>query len=53
MDRDIQLRIGGERVPLNLFARKVILGGLLGMIGALKDVDPKQEIQLTVGPAGQ
>jgi len=51
MERDVELQIGGKRVPLNIFAKRVILGALLGMLDALKDVDPKQEISLKVGPA--
>lgn len=50
-DRDIELRVGDKRVPLNIFAKSVILGALLGMLGALKDVDPAQEIHIRVGPA--
>ena len=51
MERDIELRVGDKRVPLNIFAKQVILGALLGMLGALKDVDPAQEIRIQVGPA--
>ena len=51
MDRDIELRVGEERIPLNIFAKQVILGALLGMLGALKGVDPNREISLKIGPA--
>lgn len=50
-ERDIELSVGDKRVPLNIFAKRVILGALLGMLGALKDVDPAQEIHIRVGPA--
>lgn len=50
MDRDIELRVGEERIPLNIFAKQVILGGLLGMLGALKGVDLQQGIRIEVRP---
>lgn len=49
-DREIELRVGDKRIPLNIFAKHVIIGALLGMLGALKDVDLDQGISIRVGP---
>jgi hypothetical protein len=53
VDRDIELRVGEARIPLNIFAKQVVLGAVLGMLGALKGVDLKQQISIQVGPARQ
>jgi hypothetical protein len=53
VDRDIELRMGDKRIPLSIFPKQVILGTLLGLLGALKGVDLKQAISIQVGPARQ
>ena len=51
MDRDLQILSGGKNVPLNEFARKVVLNTLLGLLGSLSDVDTSREILITLKPA--
>jgi hypothetical protein len=48
MERELQLVVGGARVPLNDFAHRVVLNTLLGLLGSLRDVDTSQEIRIVV-----
>jgi len=50
MDHDLQILSGGKKVPLNEFARKVVLNTLLGLLGSLSDVDTGEEILITLKP---
>jgi hypothetical protein len=52
MAREIEIVSGGKKVPLNSFAQKAVLGTLLGLLGALRDVDTRAEIRITVTPEG-
>jgi len=49
MSRTIEISAGGRRVPLNEFARDIILNALLGLLKSLKGADPEQEITIRVG----
>lgn len=51
MHHDLQILSGGKNVPLNEFARKVVLNTLLGLLGSLSDVDVGGEILITLKPA--
>jgi hypothetical protein len=51
MDRDVSLRCGGKTVDLNDFSARVLLGTLLGLLGALRGVDTRQEITVMIDPA--
>ncbi len=51
MEREIQIESGGTKVSLNSFAQRVVLGTILGLMGALHDVDVRGEIRIVVKPA--
>ena len=51
MDRDLEIDCGGKRVPMNRFARAVVLNTVLGLVRSLKGVEPDAEITLRLGPA--
>jgi len=51
MERELELACGGKRVPLNRFAREVVLNTVLGLVRALKGAEADAEITLRVGPA--
>jgi hypothetical protein len=51
MDREVSLRCGGKEVELNDFSARVLRGTLLGLAGALRDVDTRQEITVVIAPA--
>ena len=48
MKRELQILSGGDDIPMNEFAKKVVLNTLLGLIGSLHDIDPKKEIRIVV-----
>ena len=50
MARELEIMSGEEKVPMNDFSKRVVLGTLLGLLGALRDVDTHAEIRITVGP---
>jgi hypothetical protein len=50
MERHLQILAGGKNVPLNEFARKVVLNTLLGLLGSLSDVNVDGEILITLKP---
>jgi hypothetical protein len=50
MDRDVKLLCGGKAVELNGFAEGVLRGTLLGLVGALRDVDTRREITVIISP---
>ncbi len=50
MDREVELTVGGKKIPLNDFVREMIANVVLGMVGSLKKVDIQLEIVLRVGP---
>ncbi len=50
MERSLEILSGGKKVPLNGFARKVVLNTLLGLLGSLHEVDPEAEIRVTIKP---
>ena len=50
MQHDLQIVSAGKKVPLNDFARKVVLNTLMGLVGSLSDVDVDAEILITVKP---
>ncbi len=50
MARELEITSDGKKVPMNDFSKRVVLGTLLGLLGALRDVDPRAEIRITVGP---
>ena len=50
MDRELELTCDGSRVPMNRFAREIILNTVLGMVRSLKGVDGNAEITLRLGP---
>lgn len=52
MNRELEILSDGKKVPLNNFSQKVVLGTLVGLLGALRDVDPRGEIRITVKSAG-
>jgi len=52
MAREVELRVGEKRVPLNLFAKEIIASAVLGMVGALKGAELDKEITLRIGAAG-
>ena len=51
MERELDLTCGGKRVPMNRFARDIVLNVVLGLVRALKGADVEAEITLRVGPA--
>jgi hypothetical protein len=51
MERELELTCGGKRVPMNHFAREIVLNVVLGLVRALKGADTEAEITLRVGPA--
>jgi hypothetical protein len=51
MEHDLLILSGGKNVPLNEFARKVVLNTLMGLLGSLSDVDLAGEIHITLKPA--
>jgi hypothetical protein len=51
MNRQIELHVGGKRIPLNLFAKEIITNVMLGVVGSLKGAAPEREITLHIGPA--
>jgi hypothetical protein len=51
MSHDLQIVSAGKKVPLNEFARKVVLNTLMGLLGSLSDVDMGGEILITLKPA--
>jgi hypothetical protein len=53
MDRELELACGGKRVPMNRFARAMILNTVLGLLRSLKGVEPDAEITLRLGPANK
>ena len=50
MQHDLQIVAAGKKVPLNEFARKVVLNTLMGLLGSLSDVDLSGEILVTLKP---
>ncbi len=50
-EREIEMTIGGESVPLNEFVQTVSRNVILGLTASLKDVDPKGEIVIRIKPA--
>jgi len=50
MDRELDLACGGKRVPMNRFARVVVLNTVLGLVRSLKGVEADAEITLRLGP---
>ncbi len=53
MDRTVSLRCGGKAVELNDFSARVLRGTLLGLVGALRGVDTRQEITVVIDPSGR
>jgi hypothetical protein len=51
MERELDLACGGKRVPMNRFARDVVLNVVLALVRALKGAETDAEITLRVGPA--
>jgi hypothetical protein len=51
MEREIELRCGGQRVAMNRFAKTVVLSTLLGLLKTLKGVDAEAELTLRIGAA--
>jgi hypothetical protein len=51
MERELDLACGGKRVPLNRFARDIVVNVVLGLVRALKGADLDAEITFRVGPA--
>ena len=51
MERELELTCGGKRVPMNRFARDIVLNVVLGLVRALKGAAGDAEITLRVGPA--
>ena len=49
MERELQILSGGDEVPMNAFAKKVVLKTLLGLLGSLHDIDPAREIRIVIG----
>jgi len=49
MDRKMEIVSGGERVELNGFSQRIVLGTLLGLLGSLHGVDPGAELRVTIG----
>jgi hypothetical protein len=50
MQHDLQILAAGKKVPLNEFARKVVLNTLLGLLGSLSELDVSGEILITLKP---
>ena len=48
MERDLQILCGGDEIPMNEFAKKVVLSTILGLLGSLHDIDPGKEIRIVV-----
>lgn len=48
MERELQILSGGDEVPMNEFAKKVVLKTILGLLGALHDIDPDKEIRIVL-----
>jgi len=53
MDRELEIFVGGKRVPTNQFARQIIISTVAGLLTPLRDVDTTEKIQITVGPVKQ
>ena len=48
MARELQILSGGDEVPMNEFAKKMVLNTILGLLGSLHDIDPDKEIRIVV-----
>ena len=49
MEREIEVRVGEERIAMNRFAKEMIRNILVGMLTSLKNVDTDEKIQITLG----
>jgi hypothetical protein len=52
MKREVELHVGGKRIPLNLFTKEIITNIVVGIVESLKDAAQGEEISLRVGAAG-
>ena len=48
MKRELHVLSGDNEVPMNDFARKIVLNTILGLLGSLHDIDPHKEIRIVV-----
>lgn len=46
---DVEVRVGGARIPMGRFASKAVEGTLRGLLGSLKGYDPKKEVEVRLG----
>ena len=53
MARDLSILNGGELVGLNDFVKDIVTNTILGMLGALRDIDVSREIRITISASGQ
>lgn len=51
MDREVTLSCDGKTVPLNDFAKAVVVNTMAALVGTLKKGDNAGEIILRIGPA--
>jgi hypothetical protein len=51
MERELEIDCGGKRVPMNRFARDIVLNVVLGLVRALKGAEVDAEITLRLGAA--
>lgn len=51
-DVSVALTVDGEVVPLAGFATEIMVGTVLGMVGALKGVDQPRAVELTIRSSG-
>lgn len=53
MDKEILLKVNGERIPLNPFVQEVFINVISGLVGSLNKIpEAKQKIEILVEDKG-
>ncbi len=50
MEREVTLSCDGKSVPLNDFAKTVVINIVAALVGTLKKGDAEGDIQIRIGP---
>lgn len=51
MEREVNLSCEGKTIPLNDFAKAIVVNTMAALVGTLKKGDAEGEIVLRIGPA--
>jgi hypothetical protein len=51
VERELEILSHGEKVPLNGFAKKIVLNTLLALVGSLHETDTDAEVRIVIGPS--